>query len=88
MYNWSVEGDKKCYAWACSRTQWPVRKNVKILLGDSPDELPKILSEVDNIVSNNTATLKDLNLNPSDVEKEMEKWLWRYRSGGQFANMK
>ena len=48
----------------------------------------EILSEDDNIVSNNTATLKDLNLNPSDVEKEMEKWLWRYRSGGQFANMK
>tara|TARA_B100001250_G_C19792812_1_gene787333 strand:- start:379 stop:1098 length:720 start_codon:yes stop_codon:yes gene_type:complete len=48
LYNWSVEGDETCYAWACSRTQWPVRKNVKILLGDSPDELPKILSEVDN----------------------------------------
>ena len=48
----------------------------------------EILSEDDNIVSNTTATLRDLNLNPSDVEKEMEKWLWRYRSGGQFANMK
>ena len=48
----------------------------------------EILSEADNIVSNNIDTLKDLNLNPLDVEKEMEKWLWRYRSGGQFANMK
>ena len=30
-------------------------------------------------------TLKDLNIKPSDIEKEMEKWLWRYRSGGGFA---
>ena len=51
-------------------------------------ETAAITSAIDNIVSNTTATLRDLNLNPSDVEKEMEKWLWRYRSGGQFANMK
>ena len=45
----------------------------------------EILSEADNVVSNNHLTLKDLDINPSDVEKEMKKWLWRYREGGQFA---
>ena len=45
----------------------------------------EILSEADNIVSNNFLSLKDLDLKPSDVEEEMKKWLWRYRDGGQFA---
>ena len=45
----------------------------------------KILSEADNVVSNNHLTLKDLNINPADVEEAMKKWLWRYRDGGQFA---
>jgi NADH dehydrogenase len=45
----------------------------------------EILSEADNIVSNNHLTLKDLDINPSDVEQEMKKWLWRYKDGGQFA---
>ena len=44
-----------------------------------------ILSEADNIVSNNYLTLKDLDVTPSDVEEAMKKWLWRYRDGGQFA---
>ena len=47
----------------------------------------EILSEADNIVSNNHLTLKDLDINPSDVEEEMKKWLWRYREGGQFAKV-
>ena len=45
----------------------------------------EILSEADNIVSNNHLTLKDLDINPSNVEEEMKKWLWRFRDGGQFA---
>ena len=45
----------------------------------------EILSEADNIVSNNHLTLKDLDMNPSDVEEAMKKWLWRYKDGGQFA---
>ena len=45
----------------------------------------EILSEADNVVSNNNLTLKDLNIEPSDVEAEMKKWLWRYKDGGQFA---
>ena len=45
----------------------------------------EILSEADNVVSNNFLSLKDLDLKPSDVEEEMKKWLWRYREGGQFA---
>ena len=47
----------------------------------------KILSEADNIVSNNHLTLEDLNVKPSDVEEAMKKWLWRYRDGGQFAKV-
>ena len=45
----------------------------------------EILSEADNVVSNNHLTLKDLGIDPADVEEEMKKWLWRYRDGGQFA---
>ena len=45
----------------------------------------EILSEADNVVSNNHLTLKNLDINPLDVEEEMKKWLWRYREGGQFA---
>ena len=48
----------------------------------------KILTEADNVVSNKHLTLKDLDINPSDVEEAMKKWLWRYRDGGQFANKK
>ncbi len=47
----------------------------------------KILSEADNVVSNNHLTLEDLNVKPSDVEEAMKKWLWRYRDGGQFAKV-
>ena len=47
----------------------------------------EILNEADNIVSNNHLTLKDLNIKPDDVEKVMPKWLWRFRSGGEFAKI-
>jgi len=45
----------------------------------------EILSEADNIVSNNHLTLKDLDIDPADIEEAMKKWLWRYKDGGQFA---
>jgi NADH dehydrogenase len=45
----------------------------------------EILSEADNVVTNNNLTLKELDIEPSDVEEEMKKWLWRYKDGGQFA---
>tara|TARA_Y100001958_G_scaffold93902_1_gene64219 strand:+ start:170 stop:1114 length:945 start_codon:yes stop_codon:yes gene_type:complete len=48
----------------------------------------EILSEADNVVSNNYLTLSDLKIKPSDVEEAMKKWLWRYREGGQFAKAK
>jgi uncharacterized protein YbjT (DUF2867 family) len=48
----------------------------------------EILSEADNVVSNNHLTLKDLDINPTDVEEAMKKWLWRYKDGGQFAKVK
>ena len=44
-----------------------------------------ILTESDNIVSNKYLTLKDLGIQSLDVEKEMKKWLWRFRDGGEFA---
>ncbi len=47
----------------------------------------EILSEADNVVSNNFLTLNDLDINPSDIETEMKKWLWRYKDGGQFAKV-
>ena len=47
----------------------------------------EILSEADNVVSNNHLTLEDLSVKPSDVEEAMKKWLWRYRDGGQFAKV-
>ena len=45
----------------------------------------EILSETDNVVSNDHLTLKDLDINPTDIEEAMKKWLWRYKDGGQFA---
>ena len=45
----------------------------------------EILSEADNVVSNDHLTLNDLDLKPADVEDEMKKWLWRFKDGGQFA---
>ena len=45
----------------------------------------EILSEADNVVSKNHLTLKDLDINPADVEEAMKEWLWRYKDGGQFA---
>ena len=45
----------------------------------------EILSEADNVVSNNHLTLKDLDINPTDIEEAMKEWLWRYKEGGQFA---
>ena len=47
----------------------------------------EILSEADNVVSNNHLTLEELNIKPSDVEEAMKKWLWRFRDGGQFAKV-
>jgi uncharacterized protein YbjT (DUF2867 family) len=47
-----------------------------------------ILSESDNIVSDKNLTLKDINIKPSDVELAMQKWLWRYREGGEFVKNK
>jgi len=48
----------------------------------------EILSEADNVVSNNFLKISDLGIKPKDVEQEMEKWLFRYRDGGQFAKAK
>ena len=48
----------------------------------------EILTEADNVVSKNELDIKDLNINPKDVEEKMSTWLYRYRSGGQFAKVK
>ena len=48
----------------------------------------EILSEADNVVSNKELTISDLDIKPKDVEQAMEKWLWRFRDGGQFAKAK
>tara|TARA_X000001036_G_scaffold124849_1_gene118346 strand:- start:15 stop:956 length:942 start_codon:yes stop_codon:yes gene_type:complete len=45
----------------------------------------EILSEADNIVSEEHLTLKDLDIKPGNVEESMKKWLWRFKAGGQFA---
>ena len=47
-----------------------------------------ILAETDNIVSGNHLSLKELDIQPTDVEAAMNKWLWRYREGGEFAKKK
>ena len=42
-----------------------------------------------NWVENNVkGKINDLEIKPKDVEQAMEKWLWRYRDGGQFAKAK
>jgi len=47
-----------------------------------------ILSESDNVVSEKYLTLKDLDIKPSNIEIAMQKWLWRFRDGGEFAKKK
>ena len=47
----------------------------------------EILSEADNVVSNNHLTIEDLNIKSSDVQIAMKKWLWRFREGGEFAKV-
>ena len=47
----------------------------------------QILSEADNVVSGKHLTINDLGIKPGDVEEAMKKWLWRYRSGGEFAEV-
>ena len=47
----------------------------------------EILSEADNVVSNNHLILEDLNIKPLDVEEAMKKWLWRFKEGGEFAKV-
>ena len=47
----------------------------------------QILSEADNVVSGKHLTINDLGIEPGDVEEAMKKWLWRYRSRGEFAEV-
>ena len=39
----------------------------------------------ETLTTEDSKALKDLDIEPSDVEEEMKKWLWRYKDGGQFA---
>ena len=52
------------------------------------DDQCNILSESDNVVSGKHLTLKDIDIESSDVEMAMKKWLWRFRDGGEFAKKK
>jgi len=45
-YNWSVEAQENCFRNCQVRTQDPIRKNIKLFLGESPETLPIILSEL------------------------------------------
>jgi NADH dehydrogenase len=47
----------------------------------------EILSESDNVVSNNHLTLEDVNIKPLEVEIAMQQWLWRFKEGGEFAKV-
>ena len=47
----------------------------------------KILNEADNVVTDDHLNLKDLNIKPADVQQAMPKWLWRFRTGGEFAKI-
>ena len=39
----------------------------------------------DNIVTNKYPTLKDLKINPKTIDSILPNYIWRFRSGGQFA---
>ena len=41
----------------------------------------------DNIVTNNYPTLKDLKINPKKIESILPDYIWRFRKGGQFAQV-
>ena len=68
-----------------------IQSKILSLLPISPiltEDQCNILAEPDNIVSDKHLSLKDLNIQSSDVEEAMKKWLWRYRDGGEFAKVK
>jgi len=80
--------DKKRFVVAMPMSIAKVQSTIMDLLPIPPiltKDQCEILSEADNVVSNNHLTLKDLDINPADVEEAMKKWLWRYKDGGQFA---
>ena len=65
-----------------------IQSKILSLLPVSPiltEDQCNILAEPDNIVSDKHLSLKDLNIQPSDVEEAMKKWLWRFKEGGEFA---
>ncbi len=39
----------------------------------------------DNVVDNNYATLKDLNISPKTIESILPQYIYRFRKGGEFA---
>jgi len=80
--------DKKRFVFEMPMSIAKVQSTITDLLPIPPiltKDQCEILSEADNVVSNKHSTLKDLEINPTDVEVAMKKWLWRYKDGGQFA---
>ena len=59
-------------------------KNLILQLNEEGVSLEKFIVVTDE---RGSQYLKDLDINPADVEEEMKKWLWRYRDGGQFAKV-
>mgnify|MGYP001009370837 CR=1 FL=1 len=51
----------------------------------TPDQVEML--KYDNIVTNNYPTLKDLKINPKKVESILPDYIWRFRKGGQFAQV-
>jgi NADH dehydrogenase len=49
----------------------------------SPDAVEML--RYDNIVSGNHPTLKDLGVNSTTIESVLPKYIYRFRTGGQFG---
>ena len=82
--------NKKRFVIEMPMTLAKIQSSILSLLPISPiltKDQCEILSESDNVVSNNHLTLEDLNIKPLDVEIAMKKWLWRFKEGGEFAKV-
>ena len=49
----------------------------------TPDQVE--ILKYDNVVSRKYPSLKDLNINPTSIQTILPKYIYRFRTGGQFG---
>ena len=65
-----------------------VKDKPRTITNNAKNSFWLLSNKLKKLKSGDTSVFRDLDINPKDVEQAMEKWLWRYRDGGQFAKAK